>query len=136
MNRFKFRVFDKLAKKYLVSYKNQGLLFGYGYYWQDISHFCNNENFAAEQYIGVKDGNDVEIYDGDIVSGVLVFFNMEKKSWEELETVNVHIWYYDTSWQGSENHPYSESGCELSRITKRTVIGNINISPELLSKYD
>lgn len=64
----KFRVWDNHIKKFLDSYKNQGLLFQRVGGAVSLTDALQDTNFVVQQYIGVDDKNKNPIYEGDIVN--------------------------------------------------------------------
>ena|SRR3990167_7220446 len=89
--------------------------------------FCCEENFIYMQFTGIKDDNDVEIYEGDILSLIRCpdkhfACGCDKKP--DLEFTDVVVFE-----DGSFICPHLEA-----RITAYDVIGNIYEHPNLLQK--
>ncbi len=77
-------------------------------------------NYEIIQYTGLKDKNDIEIYEGDIVKINNKFYEViwDKYKW------NLKNFY--CSWQDNPNDGFSEINVEI--------IGNIFNNPELLKE--
>ena len=93
------------------------------YDWQDSSYieyvgFNGGDSFIIMQYTNLKDRNDVEIYDGDIVrywdKDRSPGFVIEKVHWRRYEWI-----VFGTEWFGDRD---------------MEVIGNIYQNPELLEE--
>ena len=131
MREIKFRAYDEESKKmYQITdinfsdYVANGVCYGD---WKDFS--INN----LLQYTGLKDKNDVEIYEGDICSFV-IFDYLDN---DTAYTSSV-IFKYGSFGFIIKNHQREECFYELSYILFQDdevqVLGNIYENPELLNK--
>jgi uncharacterized phage protein (TIGR01671 family) len=133
MNReIKFRVWHKIEKKYLLpsneKIKSQAIFFlnknG------NLEASLNNHNFIIQQFTGLKDKNNKEIYEGDILSWENTIrgipapskdakpFKPEEVYWDN----ELGIWAIG-SMLDNDFHWYGKKG---------TIIGNIFENPELI----
>jgi len=127
-SRFKFRAWDKANNRFVNH--NQWLNnteVSASVLVQSILTI-NHQEWVIMQYIGLKDKNGVEIYEGDIISQIST----------EGEEV-IHIIGYET-FEASfvayfKKYYYTDMGfCGLTTrwIDRKEVIGNIYENPELL----
>ncbi len=98
----------------------------------DNHHFhcfsVNNNDIVIQQFTGLNDKNNKEIYEGDILK-------ISDQDRENYFKDHCHVWYseYSGSWVVSFNHMYSETSCDLYMVNRQyEVIGNIFENPELL----
>jgi len=119
----KFRAYDNINKEWLLGYKEcggfsiNGLLILMGEWQAILSKMLKGEfgedgkELFVQQYTGLKDKNEVEIYEGDIIR----FENKEG------------VWSYQVGRNIEVKFPFICGNADLGEV-----IGNIFETPELL----
>jgi uncharacterized phage protein (TIGR01671 family) len=122
MREYKFRAWDKRNKKWVEA--GQSLL-GYLIAWISDYKFeiLGRGDYEIVQYTGLKDRNDKEIYEGDLVQV------LDYASWEGLYKV---VWDEESLMYVLEDaYGDKEKMCEFEEYL---VKGNIYENPELLEE--
>ena len=132
----KFRAWDKKGKRfgYFVFHPNS-ICYPYSEYFEHEVG-CERVGFKGvdnswQQYTGLKDENEKEIYEGDIVRSFSQGFNVGE------EKINIVQW--DDGAEGGENYrkaQFSPINYIWFNLRSCEVIGNIFENPELLEAID
>ena len=119
MSKLKLRVWDKETGEYLKGVEAEDFVLklnGDRYVEMSCGYYSKGKDWVIEQYIGLKDKNCKEIYEGDIVS---YRGNNYQIKWCEASFAYI---------ASSKNQYYWLSP---SKSTVFEVIGNIHENPEL-----
>ncbi len=120
----KFRAWDKDNKKFIDNPEN----------WQ-IRDLNDDRDFIWQQYTGLKDKNEKEIYQGDIVK----IYNYEETwkrgeptfDWRVFQVIrNKYVWAFENS---VIYLPMSSYDIKTLKDYEIEVIGNINENPKLFN---
>jgi len=133
----KFRVWDKIKNKFVSQSElaingNGILLITTSGYYNDFEN-QNSNDFVIQQFTGLKDKNEKEIYEGDIlkikVSGSLLIFDLgtyiASVEWGNCKW-KLNILTEKNKHENFNPDFYEDSGREYE------IIGNIFENPELL----
>ena len=115
MRELKFRVWDKLAERFILPDKGfQGhYILDLNGCFHDLGNGSGGDEYVVQQYTGLKDKNEKEIYEGDIL-----FFQQQDGVWSNQ--LNKHI---------EVKYPFVCGNAHLGEI-----IGNIFENSELLNQ--
>ncbi len=128
MKQLKFRIWDVKQKKFIFEYEASHLrlaitLAGKVYRGED-DNILPESDYVIQQYTGLNDINDIEIYEGDIVSSI------DLNSGPSVGVVGFDtfgIYYVSPLEYGNEDAKWISMAQEYN-----TLIGNIHENPELL----
>ena len=124
MRELKFRVWDNTFKEYVRPDYN---IIGYVYPLDGTLGVNDLDDCTIEQYTGLRDKNDKEIYEGDIV----------ENTYKDVGKVR-----YEVRWECGRFVMESRKPVNLVQIGmgvyphSSEVIGNIHENPELLEEKD
>jgi len=111
---FKFRVWDKLTKKFTPP-------------WTNIETIANNDEFVVQQYIGMDDMYDKEIYEGDILEYYIgEGYNSHGPYYIEIRYERFRFCKVEVGSDDTDNLYYIEDS---------RVVGNIFELPEYYEQY-
>jgi uncharacterized phage protein (TIGR01671 family) len=120
-NRFKFRVWDKLAKRMIYPHNDnqQHFIIDLNGRFHNLQNGSGGDDYVIQQYTGLMDSNEKEIYEGDII----------EMTYDHIIERGFVVW---------ENNSYilktigEDSYAPLVIFPKDKVIGNIFENKELL----
>lgn len=127
----KFRVWDTLAKTFFYpdeGYQGHFILSLNGVF-HNLQNGSGGKDYVLQQYIGIKDKEDKDVYEGDIVSWE------EYQGWEDGRTFKG---IYVVQWNGEylrwDFHcPFEGMSLEAGDTCFESVVGNIFETPKLLN---
>jgi uncharacterized phage protein (TIGR01671 family) len=126
MREIKFRAWDKLNNEFVGCYSNSYRMdFNNGHIYAGNINFTNR--LILQQYIGLTDKNDKEIYEGDMIG--FIDCTDTEGGWYEQQCIGVVEWSSETASFEVSNRLSAES---YEVLEECIVLGNIYENPELL----
>lgn len=132
MRQMKFRVWD-VKKNAWLDYRenyNANSFFISNAWTNTINWYRNEDDYVIQQFTGLLDKNDVEIYEGDIVKTCRGFILSVVFEYGAFILKNKQDTYSTLlGWQSD----YESNEMDWTDLNDFEVIGNINKNPELLN---
>jgi uncharacterized phage protein (TIGR01671 family) len=132
-NRFKFRVWDVKNKKvlpesYFAILGNGKLIVTLSGYYNDFTN-TNQDDYVIQQYTGLTDENDKEIYEGDILMYKTGSIPTTGVIGQVLYEADEGGYIFQWERKGPNQH-HINLNCDLA--FESVIVGNILENPELL----
>jgi uncharacterized phage protein (TIGR01671 family) len=130
-NRFKFRVWDKLAKRMIYPHNDnqQHFIIDLNGRFHNLQNGSGGDDYVIQQYTGLTDNNDKEIYEGDILiykSGSIPTTGVIGQVLYEADEGG-----YIFQWERKgPNQNYKNLNCDVA--FESVIVGNIFEHSELL----
>ncbi len=130
-NRFKFRVWDKLAKRMIYPHNDnqQHFIIDLNGRFHNLQNGSGGDDYVIQQYTGLTDNNDKEIYEGDILiykSGSIPTTGVIGQVLYEADEGG-----YIFQWERKgPNQHHINLNCDVA--FESVIVGNILENPELL----
>jgi uncharacterized phage protein (TIGR01671 family) len=143
-NRFKFRVWDKLAERMIYPHNDnqQHFIIDLNGCFHNLQNGSGGEDYVIQQYTGLNDKNGKEVYEGDIVKIKRWYLrpfinNKQEIGYQHIEgetEIGQVIWGWNSQkFLVSYEHIRYDDSEDFDKSSPRVeVIGNIFENPELL----
>ena len=134
-NRFKFRVWDKLAKRMIYPHNDnqQHFIIDLNGQFHNLQNGSGGDDYVIQQYTGLNDNNDDPIYEGDILmykSGSIPTTGVIGQVLYEADEGG-----YIFQWERKgPNQHHINLNCDVA--FESVIVGNILENPELLKEYE
>ena len=146
MRDIKFRVWDKKLNKF-VELMDIAICCN-GQILEDVGEYCLEgrkvSNYEVMQYIGMKDKNEKEIYEGDItripaedggVNAFVVKYGIARRDMKSGWTVDIPCFYFDLIHEKKfKAFPIVKNFKGVHDLTMMEITGNIYENPELIKQ--
>jgi len=129
-NRFKFRVWDKLAKRMIYPHNDnqQHFIIDLNGRFHNLQNGSGGDDYVIQQYTGLTDSNDDPIYEGDILKN---HYDVGNNIIGQVLYESDHGGYIFQWKRKGRGQYYKNLNCDVA--FESVIVGNIFENPELLN---
>ena len=129
-NRFKFRVWDKLAKRMIYPHNDnqQHFIIDLNGQFHNLQNGSGGDDYVIQQYTGLTDSNDDPIYEGDILKN---HYDVGNNIIGQVLYESDHGGYIFQWKRKGRGQDYKNLNCDVA--FESVIVGNIFENPELLN---
>ena len=129
-NRFKFRVWDKLAERMIYPHNDnqQHFIIDLNGRFHNLQNGSGGDDYVIQQYTGLTDINDKEIYEGDILKN---HYDVGNNIIGQVLYESDHGGYIFQWKRKGRGQDYKNLNCDVA--FESVIVGNIFENPELLN---
>jgi uncharacterized phage protein (TIGR01671 family) len=128
-NRFKFRVWDKLAERMIYPHNDnqQHFIIDLNGQFHNLQNGSGGDDYVIQQYTGLTDNNDKEIYEGDILKN---HYDVSNNIIGQVLYESDHGGYIFQWKRRGQDYKITNLNCDVA--FESVIVGNILENPELL----
>jgi len=128
-NRFKFRVWDKLAERMIYPHNDnqQHFIIDLNGRFHNLQNGSGGDDYVIQQYTGLTDSNDDPIYEGDILKN---HYDVGNNIIGQVLYESDHGGYIFQWKRKGRGQDYKNLNCDVA--FESVIVGNIFENPELL----
>ena len=129
-NRFKFRVWDKLAERMIYPHNDnqQHFIIDLNGQFHNLQNGSGGDDYVIQQYTGLTDINDDPIYEGDILKN---HYDVGNNIIGQVLYESDHGGYIFQWKRKGRGQDYKNLNCDVA--FESVIVGNIFENPELLN---
>jgi len=129
-NRFKFRVWDKLAERMIYPHNDnqQHFIIDLNGRFHNLQNGSGGDDYVIQQYTGLTDSNDDPIYEGDILKN---HYDVGNNIIGQVLYESDHGGYIFQWKRKGRGQDYKNLNCDVA--FESVIVGNIFENPELLN---
>ena len=129
-NRFKFRVWDKLAERMIYPHNDnqQHFIIDLNGQFHNLQNGSGGDDYVIQQYTGLTDSNDDPIYEGDILKN---HYDVGNNIIGQVLYESDHGGYIFQWKRKGRGQDYKNLNCDVA--FESVIVGNIFENSELLN---
>ena len=129
-NRFKFRVWDKLAERMIYPHNDnqQHFIIDLNGRFHNLQNGSGGDDYVIQQYTGLNDSNDDSIYEGDILKN---HYDVGNNIIGQVLYESDHGGYIFQWKRRGQDYKITNLNCDVA--FESAIVGNILENPELLN---